>query len=678
MDELVRKKLEIFLQRLPERMEEADVDLVRRAAECARELHKGQMRASGEPYFVHPLEVAQILWDMQMDATTLAAAFLHDTLEDTSLDRNELKDRFGKDVEALVNGVTKIDIVKTKNKNAAEAETIRKMLFAMVKDIRVILIKLADRLHNMKTLQHKKPDRQRAIAQDTLDIYAPLAARLGISWMKDELEDLSLKFLHPEVYQQIKAYVAQKKGERAEYLERVALAIEEESRKEGISVQVHTRAKHFFSIYQKMKERGKTMDEIYDLLGIRVLCGQVQDCYILLGMVHRLWKPIDGRFKDYIAMPKSNLYQSLHTTVMCYDGKLTEIQIRTDDMDHTAEHGVAAHWIYKKQSYRQQVQHSDLVLISKLRDMGNSRLESQDFLEEIKQELLSDSIYVFTPQGDVLQLPAGSTAIDFAYHIHTEVGNHAVGAKADSVIIPLKAPLKNTQVIEIITSPHGRPHVDWLRHVQSGRTRHKIRAWLNHHDDSIYIDRNIVARKPSAPAVPRSRPARPVHDERPPAPADPAQSLPAGHKVGITVSGERNMMIHIANCCHPVLGDDIVGYTSRGRGIMVHRTDCPNLPHIPDLEERQVVVEWETLSPRVVRTVRIRAVESGTLFGDIDALSRRFKGHLVSGRLEDVSGGVEGVFSFDLPRNTDFHRILKELRKMKSIRTIEEDGVKGS
>jgi len=340
----LQAKLDQFFQQVKKQLSSKEVELIEKAAACAAELHKDQKRASGEPYFIHPLEVASILLTMQLDGTTIAAAFLHDTLEDTSLSRQDLRERFGKEVEALVNGVTKIEAVKSPNKNAAEAETIRKMLFAMVKDIRVILIKLADRLHNMRTLQYKTVQRQKAIAQDTLDIYAPLAAQLGISWMKDELEDLSLKFLQPEVYQQIKLYLSQKKDQRSQYLERVAKDIEDLARKENIKVQVNTRAKHFYSIYKKMKERDKNLDEIFDFLGIRILCETVSDCYVLLGLVHSLWKPIDGRFKDYIAMPKSNRYQSLHTTVMCYDGKLTEIQIRTIQMEETAAYGVAAHW----------------------------------------------------------------------------------------------------------------------------------------------------------------------------------------------------------------------------------------------------------------------------------------------------------------------------------------------
>lgn len=650
-------------------------ELILRAALCSQHLHTGQTRASGEPYFIHPLQVAEILMDMQMDGTTLAAAFLHDTLEDTVLTRNELKNKFGKDVEALVFGVTKIDMANSKNKNAAETETIRKMLFAMITDIRVILIKLADKLHNMRTLQFKTPDRQKAIAQDTLDIFAPLAARLGISWMKDELEDLSLKFLQPEVYRQIKDYLAQKRGERSEYLQRVAKAITEASTSEGVEIDVDTRAKHFYSIYQKMKERNKKLEEIYDFLGIRILCKTMHECYILLGVVHRLWMPIEGRFKDYIAMPKSNRYQSLHTTVMCYDGKLTEIQIRTKAMNETAENGVAAHWLYKQQISGQGTDTADLAIISKLKDLNAAGIASGDFLDEIKRELLRDSIYVFTPQGDVIQLTKGSSPIDFAYHIHTEIGNHAAAAKADGVIIPLKSELKNTQVVEIITNPQARPHVDWLRHVKTGRTRHKIRAWLNRHDESLFIDRDIVARKPKEiqPFNPNNRKPHPRLDGQVSDHAPLSSEELKGKRLPIRVGDERNMMIRFASCCNPVAGDDIIGYVSRGRGIIIHRRDCRNIRGIPDLAERNIEVEWESVSPRISRIINVTTHKTADLFGDIESVIKRHKGHLVSGKLEENHAGqIEGRFTLDLPRREDFRKVIKDLRQIRTIIAIQE------
>lgn len=655
-----------FLVAIKDLYSSEDYTFLEKAARKAHELHLGQNRASGEPYIIHPLQVAEILVRLRMDAITVAAALLHDTLEDTSLSREDLRIQFGEEVENLVFGVTKIEIVNEKKKNFAEAETIRKMLFAMVKDVRVILIKLADKLHNMRTLQYKTPERQKAIAQDTLDIFAPLAARLGISWMKDELEDLALKFTQSDVYQQIKSFVSFKKEERAAYLERVRLAIIDAAAEEKITIEAESRAKHFYSIYSKMKKRNKKLDEIYDLLGIRILCDHVHDCYIVLGVVHRLWMPIAGRFKDYIAMPKENKYQSLHTTVMCYEGKLIEIQIRTRTMDETAQFGVAAHWLYKQNTKGQKGKPEDISLISRLQDMNSSGMASLDFLDDIKRELLKDSIYVFTPKGDVIQLPAGSTAIDFAYHIHTEVGNHAVGAKADGTIIPLRTALKNTQVIEIITNPAARPHVDWLRFVKTAKTRHKVRTWLNHHDETIILDRNIVAKKPKSVLSAK------IESAVPSTTSPPASSLDSK---SIRVEGEANMMIHFANCCSPVSGDDIVGYVSRGRGIMIHRRDCRNLGSIPDRQDRSIEVEWEGISPKTIRILTIHAQKDLKLFAELDRILRRFHGHLLEGKLDSEYHGEyqQGTFTVEIGRKDALKRFLKALRAGNGILEVKDN-----
>jgi len=559
-------------------------NLILKAAEKSRELHEGQFRESGEPYFVHPLQVAEILIDIRLDAATIIAALLHDVLEDTEMTRVELRDEFGKEVEQLVNGVTKIASVKAKNRSTQQSETIRKMLLAMVKDLRVILIKLADKLHNMRTLEHKTADRRKAIAQECLDLYAPLAGRLGIAWLKSEFEDLSFKNLNRDEYNQIKAAVAQKRGERSDYLDRVAKKIEEASAAEGLDVEVDARAKHFYSIYEKMKKRNKSIEEVYDLLGMRILCNSSTECYTVLGLVHRLWPPIEGRFKDYIAMPKSNRYQSLHTTVLAFGGRMLEIQIRTHDMHQTAEYGIAAHWLYKSGMSPENIGREELVIINRLKSMNALHITSNEFLEEIKGEILKDYIYVFTPQGDAIQLPRGATAIDFAYHIHTEIGDHISGAKADGQIIPLKNELKNTQVIEILTSPNAHPHLNWLRYVRTSRARGKIRHWLNKHEDNLFIDKSIVARKRPAPT--EASPERKGKDED--AEGVPQQTLQPPDKVGVKIGDERNMMIRFAQCCNPRTGDDIVGYISRGRGIIVHKRGCRNLEFIEDYNERAV------------------------------------------------------------------------------------------
>jgi guanosine-3',5'-bis(diphosphate) 3'-pyrophosphohydrolase len=427
-----------------------------------------------------------------MDARTVAAGVLHDVLEDTEVSKDEIRERFGKDVEMLVNGVTKIDILHAKTKSVQEAETIRKMFFAMIKDIRVILIKLADKVHNMSTLEHLPPHKIRRIATECLDIYAPLAGRLGMSTVKSRLEDLALKHLDKASYYQLKDFVATKQHERESYLEAMEQALKTEAANVGITITIETRAKHFYSIYAKQKKKGNTLEGIHDILGIRVFCDDDTDCYTLLGLCHKLWKPIEGRFKDYIAMPKDNGYQSLHTTVMANNGQKTEIQIRTYAMHQTAEFGVAAHWVYKRGG---KVKAETLAIVKKMKSWRSQPMGSRDFLEDIKRELLKDTIYVFTPKGKVVELPKGSTAIDFSYAIHTEVGHHTIAAKADGNIIPLGEELKNTQTVEILTNPNASPHINWLRQVRTHRARSKIRHWLNHHDEHFLIDKSIVAKK---------------------------------------------------------------------------------------------------------------------------------------------------------------------------------------
>ncbi len=639
---------------------------LKNAIELSRTLHDGQFRDSGDPYFIHPLQVADILVDLRLDAACVTAGLLHDVLEDTPQSRAELRKEFGREVEQLVFGVTKISVVKAKNKNMQEAETIRKMLFAMVKDIRVILIKLADKLHNMRTLEFKNEARRRQIAQECLDIYAPLAGRLGISWIKDELEDLALKNLHHDTYEQIKSFVSQKREGRADFLHRVETAILEAAARDGLAVQVEARAKHFYSIYQKMRRRGKQIDEIYDMLGIRIVCGTESECYTALGLIHRLWPPIEGRFKDYIAMPKANRYQSLHTTVLGFDGKLLEVQIRTEDMHQTAEYGVAAHWLYKEGRHAEPGARHDLAIIHRVRDLNGLRFSSSEFLEEIKREILKDSIYVFTPKGDAVQLPRGATAIDFAYHIHTEVGNHTVGAKADGNIIPLRQELKNTQVIEVQTSPNAHPHVNWLRYVRTSRARSKVRNWLNKHDENLIIDRNIVARKKIQPEP------KPLH-EAPIAMEPGATHILDPSKVGVRIENERNMMIRFAGCCNPTIGDAIVGYISRGRGIIVHRKDCSNVRHIDDFDQRTVDVQWETVSPRATRRFRVVAHRTSDLFSEIEGAVRKYHGHLIEGRVEEnEAGNLEASFTMEIDRPDDFKKVMKSIRTIPAVMSISD------
>jgi guanosine-3',5'-bis(diphosphate) 3'-pyrophosphohydrolase len=645
------------------------------AAEWARRLHGEQKRASGDPFFIHPLSVASILVDINMDAQAVIAALLHDVLEDTETTKTVLRKEFGREVETLVQGVTKISVLRGRSRSLQHAETIRKMLFAMVKDVRVILIKLADKLHNMRTLGYLGEEDRKRIAMETIDIYAPLAGRLGISRIKDELEDLSLKHLQPAVYEQIRQYVADRKSERSSYLERVREAINREALGADIPIVIETRAKHFYSIYQKMRRRSKPLEEIFDLLGLRVLCDTTSQCYELLGLVHKLWMPIEGRFKDYIAMPKSNRYQSLHTTVMGYDGKIIEIQIRTHAMHQTAENGIAAHWLYKSGVLKDGEKTKELSLINKLREWQGATggglgagLVSGDFLDEIKKELLRDSIYVFTPKGDVVELPYGSTAIDFAYHIHTDIGDHCTGAKADGAIIPLKEPLKNTQVLEVMTSKTAHPHLDWLRYVKTSKARSKVKHWLALNEPGLIFDRNIVARK-------KEETAAPIVYQKPKtegAAVEPETQIRDPSKVSIRIGVERNIMIRLAQCCTPSTGDTIVGYISRGRGITVHKIGCPSIASIKDFAERSIDVEWETVSPKSTRRFQVTARKTSNLFSEIEGALKKYGGHLIEGKLEESElDTLRGFFTVELDNREDFGRVMKSLRTIPAVVNIQ-------
>jgi GTP pyrophosphokinase len=634
----------------------------------------------------HILAVASILADLNLDADAVIAAALQTALEKGALSREEIAEKFGEGAALLAQGIARIADISAKNKTNHEAENIRKMLFAMVSDIRVILIKLADKLYGMRELDHARGGDPKAIAQECLDIYAPLADRLGISWMKDELEDLSLKRLNREAFIQIKDIVSLKRGERRDFLETIRKTIAREAKAAGIAIEVESRAKHFYSIYQKMRKRNKAVVDLYDLLGIRILCNSIDDCYNLLGLVHRLWKPLEGRFKDYIAMHKANGYQSLHTTVMCPadqdgagngapEGRLLEIQIRTWDMHRVAEHGVASHWLYKKGAGAKAVNPGEISIVNRLKDWKQAETSgesSETFLEDIKRELLRDSIYVFTPQGKVIELPAGATAIDFAYSIHSAIGNHCSGAKANGSIIPLNAELQNTQVVEILTATNARPHVNWLRFVKTSKARNRIRSWLQENDDSIIIEKNVIAKKKTQ-ALDPARAAPPPEKEKPP--ETPAQQFVQEQSANtgafqVRVEDEKNMMIRFAKCCKPVAGDPILGYVSRGRGIIIHRKNCSNLANISDFAERRIETEWEN-SGDLVKRFKVEARLSADLFSEIEGAARKLQGHLIEGRLEETAPGhLTGFFTLSLEHPEDLKRAMKNIRGIPAVYSI--------
>jgi GTP pyrophosphokinase len=604
-------------------------------------------------------ETANILIELNADAETLIAALLFSR---ESCSPAVIEEHFGKTIAGLVEGVVRIAEVSFKDNAHGEAEKIRNMLLAMAQDIRVILIKLADALALLRLPDRIPKEKRRLSARECLDIYAPLADRLGIAWIKAELEDLSLKQLNRKVYQQIKEIVARKRDARNEFLAQIQEKIRREAADLGIDIEVSSRAKHFYSIYQKMRKRNKTAGELFDLFGIRIFCGGLETCYTLLGMAHRLWKPLSGRFKDYIAMPKANGYQSLHTTVMTDSGEPLEIQIRTREMHHIAEYGVASHWLYKHSEER--VRPVDIAIVNRLRTWNLQEAEgsgSASFLEDIQRELLKDSIYVFTPLGKVVELPAGSTPIDFAYSIHSEIGDHCMAAKANGSIIPLSEALQNTQVVEIITSSAARPHINWLRIAKTAKARNRIRSWLQRYD-SVIIEKNVIAKKKPAQDLRTKEP------EHPPV----QQVLPPSETLQVTVEDQQNLMIRFALCCRPVTGDPIVGYISRGRGIIVHRRNCGNLKNIPDFDARKIHTEWADAASALITRFKIEARAAGNLFSEIERAVRNYRGHLVEGRLDETSNSrMTGFFTMQLERSEDVKKIIKNIRRIPAVLSIQ-------
>ncbi len=623
------------------------MELVRKAYELANAAHGGQKRASGEDYIIHPLCVAKILTELQIDSTTITAALLHDVVEDTTYSQAQMEDIFGTEVAMLIDGVTKLGKIKYQSREEQQSENYRKLFLAMAKDIRVIMIKLADRLHNMRTLKFVKEEKQKRIAKETIEVYAPLANRLGISNIKWELEDLCLRYLEPEFYYDLVEKVKQKRQERQRFIEDAILQIHTKLIRSRIKAEISGRAKHFYSIYRKMKRDNKDISEIYDLSAVRVLVHNVKDCYAVLGVIHAMWKPIPGRFKDYIAMPKSNGYQSLHTTVMTR-GYPLEIQIRTFAMHKVSEYGVAAHWKYKEAGRSVGAGNDYEKKISWLRQMMNLQHEVNDpteYLEALKMDIFSDEVFVFTPNGDVIDLPKGSVPIDFAYRIHTEVGHHCVGAKVNGKIVPLEYKLKNGDQVSIITNKaNNGPSRDWLNIVASSDTRAKIRSWFKKVKENVIRGRELLEKEAKrlgyepkdllrdewlnsvclrfninndedmlaavgyggvavngviAKLIEHHKKA--IKAATPPDVSEMLETIKQQHNNtrknkashGILVEGESGMLVRLAKCCNPIPGDPIVGYITKGRGVSVHRADCPNVLSDDGDTTRVIDVNWD-------------------------------------------------------------------------------------
>jgi len=636
------------------------VEDVRRAIAFAQKAHEGQLRESGDPYIVHPLEVAILLTDLQMDASSIIAAVLHDTVEDCGVPLETLESEFGTTVAHLVDGVSKLRRIKQKSNvdrqdlAADQAANLRKMFLAMVDDIRVVIIKLADRLHNMRTLQYIAPEKQQRKARETLDIFAPLANRLGIWQLKWQLEDLSFRYLDPDAYYEIARLISERRASRAEYLERVVAVLREQLKREGIEGRITGRPKHIYSIHSKMEEKHRTFDQIYDLRGVRIIVKEVSECYHVLGMVHSIWRPIPGEFDDYIAMPKGNLYQSLHTAVVALDGKTLEIQIRTEEMHRVAEFGIAAHWRYKEGiSSRDPNLDARVAWLRQAMDWREDVQDAEQFIDSVKSDVFPEMVYVFTPKGDIVSLPRGATPVDFAYQIHSEIGHRCRGAKVDGQLVPLDYQLRSGEQVEILTAKQGGPSRDWLNphlaYVATQRARQKIRRWFRRQqrEQMVQAGREILDRElhrlgieqesygeiaelfkysdvtdfMAAVGYGEISPNTIAHKIDDASTKDQVlrlKAIPEAAVSDIQVDGVGDLLTRIGTCCNPVPGDRIVGYITRGKGITIHRADCPNVLNLRDTE-RLIEVRWGKTEQAYPVVIQVEAFDRSGLLRDVAA-----------------------------------------------------------
>ena len=708
-------QLQTLIEEIPKYQPGADLELVNRAYRFSAKSHEGQQRASGEPYLSHPLEVAGLLVDFKMDVTTVTAGLLHDVLEDTRATKDDLAREFGPEIAELVDGVTKIGKLAFSSREERQAENFRKMVVAMAHDLRVLMIKLADRLHNMRTLDYLAPEKAKKIAQETLDIYAPLAHRLGMAKVKAELEDLALRVMQPEDYQGLMRRVAKRRLEREAEINALIALLQEKLGEVGIESKIAGRPKHFYSIWKKMHEGGREFDEIYDLTAVRVLTKTVRDCYGALGVIHSLWKPVPGRFKDFIAMPKVNMYQSLHTTVIGPKGDPVEIQIRTWEMHRVAEEGIAAHWLYKEKKGDRDRFDEAFTWLRQLMESQKEMKDPKEFLDTVRFDLFPDEVYVFTPKGDVKALPEGSTPIDFAYAVHTDVGHHCVGAKVNGKLVPLRYTLRQGDIVEVVASPTQHPSRDWLKIVKSSRSKAKINQWLKVEERvrSLELGRELFDREAKkyrlvpatllaseemkkllaemgyataddllaamgygkasvhqvlgklAPTVVRDQ--EPAQDSK-------VQKTARKSEGAVRLRGVDNVLVRYGKCCSPVPGDGIVGFITRGRGLTVHARDCMTVVKNVLDKERLLAVEWDGEEP-AKRPVKI-AVYIGRdrpgLLAEITAAISSRHGNITKAEIT-VTDDRKGINHFVIEVN-DLHQlqsIMQSIREVKDVMNVE-------
>ena len=733
--EAITAKFEAMLEMVRANRPSDDLELIRRAWEFCKQQHEGQMRASGEPYIIHPLEVAEVLAELKMDSTAIAGGLLHDAVEDTDVTSAEIAKRFNEQVAHIVEGVTKLDKIKFANREDHQAENIRKMLLAMVTDIRVVIIKLADRLHNMRTLEHLKPEKQQKIARETLDIFAPLAHRLGMGKLRGELEDLAFRYTDPYAYQRVSNEVDALRGENERFLETVVAEMEAKLREHGLGGRVESRIKRLYSIQQKLESQGIPVDQVYDLLAVRVICATVQDCYAVLGLLHSIWRPVPGRIKDFIAMPRPNLYQSLHTTLIAEGGHQFEVQIRTEEMHRVAEEGIAAHWKYKASDNVTAKDEQRLAWVRQLMEWQREMSDPNEFMSTLKIDLYPEEVYTFTPKGKVVVLPKDASPIDFAYAIHTEVGNTTTGAKVNGRIVPLRTRLRNGDIVEVMTQAGHAPSRDWLSFTKSSRARNKIKHWLNEHQRqrALEIGRKLLEREARKYKIALSRfstadyervaneyglggepellagigfgkySARQTLNKLEPgstAQAETVQAEPGvvGNAIGqmsdavkrvffgrgsdsLQVEGQDDLLVYRARCCNPIRGEEIVGYVTRGKGVAVHARSCPNVQNLLYESDRRIQVEWAEMpsAPGAKTNAQTYPVKLMLICDDRQGMLKEFtaiisdEGSNIRGVDTKVAADGNAVVDFviEIVDLRQLNRLVLNLRKVPGVREVQ-------